>query len=148
MLKRLLHFYWGFARGLTVGVRGAVLDGNGRVLLVRHGYAPGWHLPGGGVEPGESFADALARELEEEGNVVLKGVPQLHGVFQNIGVSRRDHVAIFVVREFAWTGPKPPGMEIREAAFFPVGQLPDGATTGTRRRLEEILHGAATSTIW
>jgi ADP-ribose pyrophosphatase YjhB (NUDIX family) len=148
VLKHLLHLYWSFARGLTVGVRAAVFDANGGVLLVRHSYAPGWHLPGGGVEPGESLTDALARELEEEGNILLKGAPQLHGVFQNIGVSRRDHVAVFVVREFEWKGPKAAGMEIREAAFFPVKRLPEGATAGTTRRLGEILRGEAPSQTW
>jgi ADP-ribose pyrophosphatase YjhB (NUDIX family) len=148
MLQRLLHYYWSFSRGLTLGVRGAVLDGSGQVLLVRHGYARGWHLPGGGVEPGESLVDALTRELAEEGNVVLKGAPILHGMFQNIGASQRDHVAVFVVREFEWRGPKAAGMEIREARFFPADRLPEETTAGTRRRLDEILHGTAPSPAW
>src|SRR5437868_3859389 len=44
-LRRALHVYWRFARGLTLGVRGIVIDGSGRVFLVKHTYADGWHFP-------------------------------------------------------------------------------------------------------
>jgi len=148
MLRRFLHFYWRFTRGMTLGVRGAVLDAEARVFLVRHGYMPGWHFPGGGVEPGESLVEALARELEEEGNIRLVGPPLLHGMFNNAGPSRRDHVAVFVVREFEWPGPPAPNWEIPEAGFFPLNRLPDGTSEGTRRRLEEILYGAPPTTSW
>ena len=50
MLRRFLHAYWRVSRGLTVGVRGLIFDGEGRVFLVKHSYVAGWHLPGGGVE--------------------------------------------------------------------------------------------------
>jgi 8-oxo-dGTP pyrophosphatase MutT (NUDIX family) len=148
MLRRLLHHYWRFSRGMTLGVRAAVIDHDDRVMLVRHGYVRGWHFPGGGVEPGESLADALARELLEEANVRIAGTPRLHGVFQNSSVSGRDHVTLYVVREFEWRGPAQPGLEIREANFFPVAALPDGTTAGTRRRLDEILMGKAPAATW
>jgi ADP-ribose pyrophosphatase YjhB (NUDIX family) len=147
-VKRLLHVYWRFARGLTLGVRGAVFDANGRVLLVRHGYAAGWHMPGGGVEPGETMLEALERELAEEGNVRLTGAPRLHGVFHNAGGSPRDHVALYVVREFDWGGEPAPTWEIRESKFFSPGELPEETTAGTRRRLEEIARGATPAPYW
>src|SRR5262249_16771891 len=71
--RRVLHLYWRFARGLTLGVRGVVIDEQRRVFLVQHTYVRGWHLPGGGVEPGETLITALARELAEEGNIELTG---------------------------------------------------------------------------
>ena len=73
-VNRLFHFYWRLARGLAIlGVRAVVLDSQGRVFLIRHTYATGWHLPGAGVEAGETLRQALARELAEEGNIELTG---------------------------------------------------------------------------
>jgi len=72
--QRGMHLYWRFARGLTVGVRALVIDGTGRVFLVKHSYVAGWHLPGGGVEAGESLMTALTRELREEGNIEVTAV--------------------------------------------------------------------------
>src|ERR1051325_10868317 len=97
-IRRLLHLYWRFARGLTLGVRAVVIDAAGRVFLVKHSYVAGGHLPGGGVEAAETVEEALTRELSEEGGITLAATPQLHGIFFNARISRRDHVAVYVVR--------------------------------------------------
>lgn len=147
MIRRFLHFYWRMMRGMTLGVRGVVLREN-EVLLVRHGYTPGWHLPGGGVEPGETFEQALAKELLEEGNVRVTGGPKLHGLFQNRNASSRDHVAVYVVREFDYGGPLVATFEIQEAKFFSLNALPEGTTQSTRKRLAEVLGGTKPSAQW
>ena len=89
LLRRLFHFYWRFARGMTLGVRAVVLDDEGRVFLVLHSYVSGWHLPGGGVEVGEAALQALERELSEEAGIALMGTPALQGLFFNRHASRR-----------------------------------------------------------
>ena len=58
---RLLHVYFSFARGMTMGVRAACFDAEGRIFLVRHSYIGGWHMPGGGLEPGKTYT-LVARE--------------------------------------------------------------------------------------
>src|SRR5262250_1845928 len=107
-MRRGMHVYWRFARALTLGVRGLVIDEAGRIFLVQHTYVRGWHLPGGGVEPGETLTTALARELAEEGNIELTAAPMLHGMFFNARASRRDHVACYVVQSFRQGAPPAP----------------------------------------
>lgn len=147
-LRRLLHIYWRIARGMTLGARALVIDGEGRVFLVRHSYTPGWQLPGGGVEAGETLLAALARELREEGNLELTGTPILHAVYFNPRASRRDHVALFVVRAFRQDGLPTPNREIIAHGFFPPDSLPEDATRATRARIAEVLDGAPIASTW
>ena len=93
-------------RPMTLGVRGLVVDAEQRVLLVRHTYISGYYLPGGGVEPGETLEQALARELAEEGNIQLEAPAELRGVYLNRRISKRDHVAFFVARAFRQSAPR------------------------------------------
>jgi ADP-ribose pyrophosphatase YjhB (NUDIX family) len=147
-LQRLLHAYWRISRGLTVGVRAVILDGEGRVFLVKHSYVSGWHLPGGGVESGETLLTALERELREEGNIELTEPPVFHAVYFNRRVSRRDHVALYVVRSFRQTAPPQPSYEIIAHGFFATDALPADTARATRERIAEVLIGRAAAEIW
>ena len=132
---------------MTLGVRGVVLDGE-QVFLVKHSYVAGWHLPGGGVEVGESFREALGRELMEEGRIEMAGEPDLHGVFFNSHVSRRDHVAVYVIRQFRQDRLPEPNHEIIACGFFNAAALPTGTTEGTRLRIAEVLQGQVPIATW
>jgi 8-oxo-dGTP pyrophosphatase MutT (NUDIX family) len=147
-LRQLFHLYWRFARGMTLGVRAVVLDGEGGVFLVKHTYVSGWHLPGGGVEVGETFLQALRRELMEEGRIDVRGEPVLHGIFLNSHVSRRDHVAVYLVRHYSQDRLPEPNREIVACGFFAASALPPETTQGTRLRIAEALEGKAPMTTW
>jgi 8-oxo-dGTP pyrophosphatase MutT (NUDIX family) len=147
-MQRGMHFYWRFARGLTVGVRALVVDGTGRVFLVKHSYVSGWHLPGGGVEAGESLMAALTRELREEGNIELGDQPVLFGIYFNRRISRRDHVALYVVRSFHQSAPPQPNKEIIAHGFFSPSALPAETTRGTRARIGEFFENRPAAEWW
>jgi 8-oxo-dGTP pyrophosphatase MutT (NUDIX family) len=148
LVRRCFHLYWRFARGMTFGVRVMVLDADGRVFLVKHSYVDGWHLPGGGVEVGETALDAMRRELQEEGNITFDGQAVLHGIFFNRHVSQRDHVAVFIVRNFHQAAKPAPNREIVDCGFFDVKALPPGTTRGTLGRLAEVVDGRPVSPDW
>jgi len=148
VIRRGMHFYWRFSRAATLGSRAMVIDGAGRIFLVKHTYVDGWHLPGGGVETGETLLEALTRELAEEGNIQLGAAPQLYSVYFNRRTSRRDHVALFIVRDFRQDGNPKPDHEIAEHAFFPIDALPEDASRATRARVAEVFGGAAISELW
>lgn len=148
LLRRIFHLYFRFARGMTLGVRAVVLDGDNRVFLVKHTYVAGWYLPGGGVEVGQTFREALDREMMEEGRIEVRGEPVLHGVFLNSHVSIRDHVIVYVVREFHQDRMPEPNREIAQCGFFAVDALPEDTTAGTRLRIAEILHRKPIIATW
>jgi 8-oxo-dGTP pyrophosphatase MutT (NUDIX family) len=148
VIRRVLHLYWRFARPMTLGVRAVVVDSEARVFLVKHSYVAGWHLPGGGVEAGETLQVSLARELLEEGGITPLGSLVLHGVFFNARVSRRDHVAVYVLRDFRQQGVPHNPREIIGHGFFARDALPADTTRGTRARIAEVFDGVPITELW
>ncbi len=148
LVTAMLRPFWRLRRGMTLGAQGVVIDAQGRVLLVRHSYRPGWFFPGGGVEWGETLEDALHRELEEEVGVTLTGAPVLHGVFSNNAHFPGDHIAVYLVRQWVRDGDYRQKGEIAEAGMFADDAVPALIDPGTRRRLAEIFGGAPLSAKW
>jgi ADP-ribose pyrophosphatase YjhB (NUDIX family) len=147
-LQRMVDVHGRLARGMTLGVRAMVIGPDGRIFLVKHSYMSGWHMPGGGVETGETLIDALVRELREEGNLEPTAPPVLHGMFFNDSLSPRNHVAVFVVRNFRQIGEPVPDLEIVAHGFFGLDELPNDTTAATRARIVEVVGGAPVTERW
>ncbi len=101
-------------------------DDQGRLLMVRRGRPPGeglWSVPGGRVEPGESDAEAVARELLEETGLIVS-VGDLAGVVERPGP---DGVT-FVIHDYAATavgGVLRAGDDAADARWVAVPDLDD-----------------------
>jgi ADP-ribose pyrophosphatase YjhB (NUDIX family) len=147
ILTPLYRQWWRFRRSMTLGVRGIATDAEGRVLLIRHTYSRGWHLPGGGVENGQSAADAVVREMAEEGGVEATAPPHLLGFYCNHAIHPNDHVALYRIDAWRPCAPLENG-EIAERGFFALDALPADASAGTRRRLAEVFNGAPMTGVW
>ena len=133
---------------MTIGVRVIVQDDQDRVLLVRHTYVSGWYLPGGGVETGETFEDAVRKEIMEESCIKCLSQPELFAAFYNPRGSKRDHVLLYRVKDWVSVREFVPNREIAEIGFFPLDDLPEDTTPSTRKRLKEVFEGQIPSELW
>jgi ADP-ribose pyrophosphatase YjhB (NUDIX family) len=136
----------GQLRPVSLGVQALVRDAAGAILLVKPRYVPGWHFPGGGVEPGETAEQAIRRELAEEGGAELTAAPRLLGLFHNPRWTRGDHVAFYEAGSWRPCAPAW-GLEIEAADFFFADSLPADTAPGVRARLAELA-GAPVSPVW
>jgi 8-oxo-dGTP pyrophosphatase MutT (NUDIX family) len=139
--------WWRLNRGMTLGVRGIACDKNGHVLLIRHTYRPGWHLPGGGIESGEHAVESITREMAEEAGIEALETPLLFGFYANHASFKNDHVLLYKIERWRACNPLNNG-EIAERGFFDPAALPEGVTKGTQRRLGEFFSGIAVSPHW
>jgi 8-oxo-dGTP pyrophosphatase MutT (NUDIX family) len=133
---------------LMPSVTALIRDGEGRLLMVLHADRRTWVLPGGCVDPGETPADALVREVWEETGLRVE-VVALRGVFSgpdfHVRYANGDE-AIYVMALFECrvTGgvPRPDGVETLEIGYFTrheVGTLRTPAWA--RTLLPELLDG-------
>lgn len=136
---------------VSLGVRLLLHDRHDRVLLVRHTYARGWHLPGGGVDPGESARQAALRELREETGVIPEREAVFQGLYFNEGLARRDHVAVFAICDHPAIDEaalRPQATEIAEVMMASVDDLPGCVGPATHRRILEALGRRAVDEMW
>jgi ADP-ribose pyrophosphatase YjhB (NUDIX family) len=149
LIGKAARLVWRVTRPRTIGVRAVLLDGRGRVALVRHTYTDALYLPGGGVKKGESIAAALFRELAEEVAVTDAVIERVLGVYHSRVEGKDDHVVIFVARVAGAAAlRRVDAMEIEQAEWFALDALPDGTSPATARRIAEYREGVTGSGAW
>jgi 8-oxo-dGTP diphosphatase len=130
----------------VVGFAVAARVPDGRWLLIRRGDTGTWALVGGTLEWGETFRDAIPRELIEEAGASLRSIGRLVGVFAKPDRDLRFHaVTVAVMCEVDLPSRPPVNMlEIQEVGLFTDAELPGELAMGTgdmlaaaRRRLDE-----------
>ena len=111
--------------GSVIPCVGAVVtDGQGRLLMIKRGHEPGaglWSIPGGRIEPGETDAEALVREMLEETGLAVEVGPL-------IGSVRRPGLdgAVIDIRDYAATvtgGTLRPGDDAADARWVEAADL-------------------------
>lgn len=129
------RFYWWAMRPATRGVRAILVNPDGKILLLRHGYSEGWYLPGGANKRGETDEASLHRELREElGITQFADVTKL-GEYLNQYEYKNDTITVFVIKTFVLAPRR--HFEVERWGFFDPSNLPDDTSPGTRRRIEE-----------
>ena len=129
-----------------VGVGAIVFDDAGRVLLVERGKPPGqglWSVPGGKLEPRETLAQAVAREVREETGLVVE-VGGLACVIERFG----DDYHFVLLDYFARVtgGVLAPASDARAARFFALDEL--DALPLTEGLADVLVRARATQPPW
>ena len=116
----------------------AVID-NGKILLTKREDFEVWCLPGGGVEDGESLAEAAIREAKEETGVDVE-LTGLVGVYSRIGGMWNDvHAVLFAAHPVGGELKVQPG-ETVEVGYFPFDDIPDEVLFGHKKRIQDAIH--------
>ncbi|QIG81185.1 NUDIX domain-containing protein [Stakelama tenebrarum] len=145
-LHRLLRLRWLVTRPKTQGVSALPVTPEGRVVLVRHSYAPGWYMPGGGRKPAEDPREAALRELREEIGMTAHGTVRDGGEYFHRPHSKRDTVAFFVVEDVVYSARL--SMEIDAIGAFAPDALPAPISPAARRRIREWHEGLPPAPDW
>ena len=131
---KLLALNWFVRRPKTFGAHAVALTPEGRLVLVKLRYAPGWRVPGGGRDESEDACDAALRELREEIGMTSYGSATLAGQLDEDVNFKRDTASLVIVRDVAYRS-KRWSWEIEAVREAGLDDLPADTSPQTRRWL-------------
>jgi len=133
---KLLKATWFVRRPRTYGAHALAFTPEGKLILVKLRYAPGWRVPGGGRHRGEPAEEAGLRELREEIGMTAHGRVRLACELEEAVDFKRDLAALLIVEDVVyrprWT------WEVEEVAEFGMMALPADTTPPTLRWIEML----------
>ncbi len=112
---------------------------NNRILLTKRDDFEVWCLPGGGVEEGESVAQAAIRETKEETGLDVK-LTSLVGIYSNTGAFPSAHAVLFTAVPIGGEIQIQPGETI-DVCYFTFDDIPDDLSFGHRKKIEDARNG-------
>lgn len=129
---------WRANAKFVAGAMGLLVDGEGRVLLLRHDYrrVGQWGLPGGWLKAREGVAEGLARELREETGLIIK-VGEPVAAYRAPDVPRLD----LVFRCQITGGRMQLDDEIAAAGYFALDEMPADMYPEQRALIRRVLLG-------
>jgi 8-oxo-dGTP pyrophosphatase MutT (NUDIX family) len=140
-----MQVYWFLVRPITMGTR-ILLIKDDHVVLVKHSYQDAWYLPGGGIKRNESLEQAIRREAAEECGATINRIRFL-GIYTNFVNYKNDHISLFESDDFTLMEKR--DHEIEQVALFPMQQLPQKISPGSRRKIEAYINESLESTgVW
>lgn len=118
----------------------AIIEINGGIILIkRKNPPPGWAIPGGFVDYGETLEDAATREAKEETGLDIQLVRQFH-TYSAPGRDPRHHTVstIFIAKA---DGIPKAGDDAKEVGIFTNNTLPENLAFDHRQILEDYFTG-------
>ncbi|MCW3055546.1 MAG: hydrolase [Chthonomonadales bacterium] len=124
----------------NVGAAAFIVDGEGRVLLVKHTYGRlNWELPGGIGEVDESPCETAVREVKEETGLTV--VAQHMTGYYYAPENDKLHFVYWCRQTEEEVFPRPDLAEISECGFWPVNALPRPMSDWTVQRIQDAVEG-------
>ncbi len=124
----------------NLAVNVAVLH-EGKILLTKREDFETWILPSGGVEAGESFAQAAIRETKEETGLDVE-LTRLVGIYSRVGNVSPGYMILFAAKPIGGEIKCQPGETI-EVKWFAFDQIPSPLSAGHARRIKDAIEGAS-----
>jgi ADP-ribose pyrophosphatase YjhB (NUDIX family) len=123
-------------RRFTATAGALIFDSDNRILLLDHVFRPdsGWGIPGGFLNRGEQPEAGLRRELREEVGLELDSVELLF----TRSLYRQRQIEIYF-RAKAIGTPRPRGLEIKRAQWFPLDALPEELPKDQRQLIQRAI---------